>query len=105
MLACPKMLQNQACQPILSASLRPEASLALKRAALNIILELLNAEEEKLGTEQEKKEEAQKKGKKKGKRTSEAVPIVNGEQDSITITCSIVQVRLRQESTCKYCLT
>ena len=94
MLSNPEMLHNQACQPILTASLSLEASPALKRAALTIVLDLLNADEEKLGEEQKHKEEGQKKGKKQGKakRKSEPVPVVNGEQDTISITSSIVQV-------------
>ena len=97
MLACPDMLKGRSCQPILAASLKPEASPALKRAALNIVLELLNADEEKLGEEQKRKEQGQarEKGKAKGKakRRSEAVPVINGEQDSISITSCIVQVQ------------
>lgn len=96
MLACPDMLKGRSCQPILAASLKPEASPALKRAALNIVLELLNADEEKLGEEQKRKEQGQavEKGraKGKGKKKSEAVPVINGEQDTISITSSIVQV-------------
>lgn len=96
MLACPDMLKGRSCQPILAASLKPEASPALKRAALNIVLELLNADEEKLGNEQKRKEQGQttEKSKAKGrsKKKSEAVPVINGEQDSISITSSIVQV-------------
>lgn len=99
MLACPEMLKGRSCQPILAASLKPEASPALKRAALNIVLELLNADEQKLGEEQKRKEEGQAKGKGKAKgkakRKSEAVPVINGEQDTISITSSIVQVNLR----------
>ena len=93
MLASPDLLQNYACQPILASSLRPEASLTLRRAALNIIYELLKADEEKLGVQQDKKEEAQKKGRKKNAASkSEPISVVNGEQDSITLTSSLVQV-------------
>ena len=96
MLACPDMLKGRSCQPLLADSLKPEASPALKRAALNIVLELLNADEEKLGQEQRTKEQGQakQKGKARGKakQKSEAVPFINGEQDTISITSSIVQV-------------
>ena len=96
MMACPETLKYRSCQPLLSAALKPKASHPLKRAALNIILELLNADEEKLGVEQKKKTDPQRNGKKKGKaqKNSESVATENGEMDSISTTSSIVQVAI-----------
>lgn len=101
MMAFPETLQNHGSQPVLSAALKPKSEYPLKRAALNIILELLNADEEKMGEDQRKKTEAQKNGKRqaRAKKKSEAVAAENGELDGISVTSSIVQVALFLTST------
>ena len=90
--ARPNLLMRTQSRTLISRALKDARNFALKRAALSILLDLLNADASSLNQAQKNKEKGKKKQTKKGGKGSAHVPCQNGESDDLFAGSSLLQV-------------